>query len=326
MELELVLNELSLQSLAEDIPTARQRMAQFIPTIRAVTRFQTSKALRTSSDLNDILLAPEYPVRRWRNDPGVELEQRRFFRSLASKMPILVDRPDITEATWGIDCLCNGQQAIGFRAALLLEALPLSVLSEPCWDTSQVEVETIQMDHEGTLVNEQITLVHASRIIHVEAHREWIQHRLRIIEAQRKSGVRSGGDLWNMRTELFPSLIFCADVHAQVQILLAGDARLPHILRLLQGLETYCQAWKAAAEWFDAQRLVGDPSQESEATLNQFAAERQFLCPDGITRLFDWHLKLQGMNWRIHFFPHEATKTIIIGYIGRHLRTARYRT
>jgi len=49
-----------------------------------------------------------------------------------------------------------------------------------------------------------------------------------------------------------------------------------------------------------------------------YSAERTFLCPDGEYRLFDFHLKRWGT--RIHFFDFPASKRILVGYVGDHLR------
>jgi len=65
-------------------------------------------------------------------------------------------------------------------------------------------------------------------------------------------------------------------------------------------------------------------SPESSMTLEMYGRERTFRCPDGQKRLFSWHLRLTPHAWRIHFYPDEQTKTLIIGYIGHHLPTVRY--
>ncbi len=80
MDLEMVLNELSLRTPAPDIPTARQWMTELIQTLRTATSSGVKRVVRTQDDMNSIQLAPEYPLAKWRNDPTVNREERSFFR------------------------------------------------------------------------------------------------------------------------------------------------------------------------------------------------------------------------------------------------------
>ena len=61
MDLEMVLNELSLLTPAPDIPAARARMSELIATIRQATALRVKKVIRTQSNLQSIMLAPDYP-------------------------------------------------------------------------------------------------------------------------------------------------------------------------------------------------------------------------------------------------------------------------
>ena len=59
MDLEIVFNELSLQTRAADISTAREWMSEFIDTIRTAKPAPGIKRkLRTRNDFSDSLLAP----------------------------------------------------------------------------------------------------------------------------------------------------------------------------------------------------------------------------------------------------------------------------
>ena len=46
--------------------------------------------------------------------------------------------------------------------------------------------------------------------------------------------------------------------------------------------------------------------------------------PDGTKRLFSLHAKLREFNWRIYFYPVQPGE-VIIGYIGVHLPTVKYK-
>lgn len=73
-------NELSLCTPAPDIITARQWMSQLILTLRQATTTGVRRILRTSNEINSLEIAPDYPIARWRNDPEVDREERRFYR------------------------------------------------------------------------------------------------------------------------------------------------------------------------------------------------------------------------------------------------------
>ena len=91
MDLEMVLNELSLKTPASDIYTARQLMSGLIETLRQATANGVKRILRTSNEINSLELAPNYHIYQWRNDPEVDREESRFFRTLVTKAPFWTD-------------------------------------------------------------------------------------------------------------------------------------------------------------------------------------------------------------------------------------------
>ena len=80
MDLEMVFNELSLETRADDIPTARQWMSELIQTMREAIQMGIKRELRTSEDLNFCSLANQYTIAKWRNDENVEKEENIFIR------------------------------------------------------------------------------------------------------------------------------------------------------------------------------------------------------------------------------------------------------
>lgn len=310
----MVLNELSLQTPAETIPTARKWMSEFLSTVRMAIGSGVSRAIRSHMDLHSIVIAPEYPIARWRNDGGVDLEERRFLRTLTSKFPLLVDLPELAKEIPGLECRFEGDEAHGLGVASLLEALPLSLLSEQRWDCSHLEVEITQLDEQGDLISEHVQIIHASQAYHVLEHAEWIKVRIR-------TSVHDGVDLWNRRRDLLPSLEFCDVVGEQMQHLHANHPVLRFVVRQLFELEHYCRGWHDGP--FDPKQLPCKISPESEPTLQQFGRQRTFRCPDDVDRVFSWHVKINQAAWRIHFRHEEGPGKIIIGYVGPHLPTVK---
>ncbi len=307
MTLEMVMNELSLQTPAADKREAQQWMTSFIATLREARKHRIS-VLRTHEDFQQALLAPGYLLAQWRNDPSVDRDTRTFFRTIASKSPFLVDLPDVKDAMQAYECMHEGKTAQGLGIAAQLNAIALSLLSQDCWNCSRLTLHASQLDDNGDIVTNDVDVIHAGHAAHIQEHATWI-------EQHRRVDVRDGADLWNRREDLFPNLSFCESVHTQLSELRTGSPMLSLVLEQLAVLQEFAQTWQAGP--FDYTKIPARVSPESESTLNQYSKERTFRCPDGQERLFDWHLKINWQAWRIHFIPQPGMVTI--GYIGRHL-------
>jgi hypothetical protein len=102
-----------------------------------------------------------------------------------------------------------------------------------------------------------------------------------------------------------------------------SQTELQPVVKALFELQNCSKNWNNGA--FSTQGYSIETSGESEPTLNQYTQLRTFRCPDSEERLFEQHVKLRGCNWRIHFLPENPSQAIIVGYIGRHLPTVKYK-
>ncbi|MFH7025441.1 MAG: hypothetical protein ACHBN1_08540 [Heteroscytonema crispum UTEX LB 1556] len=318
MDLEIVFNELSLQTPAAEINTARLWMEELINTIRSVKPPSGFKRkLRTKSDFNYSLLAPNYRLLQWRNDPDIDQEKRRFLRTLQDKNdPPL---PDIADS--GVEVRYKQQQAIGLYYAFVFNSLAISLQSDPQWNVNRLKVEVITLDEldEEEFITTNESVLHVSCCKHVEEHYNWIQaFQERIFQE-----VSDGLEVWNRREELFPNLEFCDAVRKQLEDIRTGQLELQHVVNILFKLQKCSQNWDSG--YFNLDGYSIEESGESRPTLDKYSKERTFRCPDGEERLFERHVKLRSCNWRIHFFPVKPGK-VIIGYVGRHLPTVKYQT
>ena len=145
MDLEMVLNELSLEPPAVTKQIARQRMTDFLGTVRIAIKFGSKRILRTSTDLHHVSLAPNYLLSQWRNDPEVDRETSQFFRSLVTKVPYLQDITDeaIEERSDRSQFMYQDREAKGLGIAYLLEALAVSLRTSPEWERDKVELTLI---------------------------------------------------------------------------------------------------------------------------------------------------------------------------------------
>lgn len=320
MELEMVLNELSLRVPAEDRYIARERMSDFIKMVVTATSHGVKRTIRTHSNLDSLELASGYPVARWRNDIDVDRDARRFFTTLVTKSPFLDDvlDPDIHNSFDLSDFFHNGDRAFGLGVAFLLEAFAVSIQSEACWYVPRLQLTISQMGDDGEVTDIIEEIPHASISDHVYEHLNWIKKRL---EYDKQSVIHKGIDIWNHKDQWFPHLYFCEKVEEQLQTLPQGDM-IKSVFRWLQKLESYCNGWSGSS--FEPGKISNGITTESFATLQTFGKERTFLCPDGIPRTFSWHAKMRLMEWRIYLEPLPAEKKLIIGYIGPHLPTVDY--
>jgi hypothetical protein len=311
MFLEMFVNELSLSPAAEDVTAGQTWVKQFVLTMREATVRGALRALRIPEDFFANPIGPNYYWKDWATDTRVDRELRLFFVSLATKRPFLRDQPDI-EAVWNeIDCLWQNQFALGLKAAYVSDGLAVSLSSRQEWDSHLIECDI----HE--LVGDEVecrtdVVHHASSTRHIGPQLTWMGERIR-------TAVTGGQELWRFRLDFFPALHWCSgieDLMAALPLL-----ALPSIVRGLFSLNAFCATWQKEA--FDPRGIDCVVSPESEATLQRYDKERTFLCPDGAYRLFSWHAKVG--SWRIYFDPTPGPGRVLVGYVGKHLRTVRFR-
>lgn len=312
MDLEMVFNELSIETPTADIQTARQLMSHLIGTLTQATKSGVQRVLRTHNDINSIELAPNYPISRWRNDNEVSREERSFFRTLTSKAPFWIDVAEEIKNDFDLsEVKYQGKPSLGLTFAIVSEALAISLLTENRWDCSRLQVEIVQVDETETLIDQQIEIIHASRSHHLLEHAKWIQSRIQII-------ANNGLELWSFRHKLFPNLEFCESVADSLQGLDCGNPMLRQVWKRLMELENYCKIWTMGS--FDFKILPSKATPESESTLKQFKQKLTFQCPDGQNRLFSWHVRMTPGAWRLYFDPELRPGKMVIGYIGKKIQ------
>ena len=314
MALEMVLNEHSLQ-IASDVYTARVWMDQFVQTIKTAAQHKVTRSLRTTTNIFDHHLASDYPFRKWLNDNEVNKEMRLYLKQLTTKKPPWSDLPDLDDQVKEYQFSHIGYEhtapeVCGLWVSCLVKALAISLPSHSHWDSNVLGLD-IQWLEEDDIQSKSKTVIHANCPDHVKYHAGWIADRL-------ASDIKNGSNLWEGRADLFPSLTFCDAVEQQIRGL--SPIMLGTVTDRLFDLQTHCEDWTTGG--FSKDGLRGKPRPESEATQNQYSDERTFLCPDGLERFFSWHVSLTPYAWRLHFFPEPKTRTMIIGYVGPHLRTA----
>ena len=152
----MVFNELSIDSPAATILEARQWMEGLIETVVSATAAGVNRVFRTHIDMNYTILAPGYPLAKWRNDNTVDIEARRYFRSLISQYPPLEDLPGIGNDMLARDFFFDKRRSYGLGVAYLLESLAVSLPSEDIWDVHQIDIKTQWLEENEELISKKV--------------------------------------------------------------------------------------------------------------------------------------------------------------------------
>jgi putative addiction module killer protein len=177
MALEMVFNELSFDPLAPNSAVAKQWMQEFIDLVRAAQKLEI-KSLRVHSSFNQAQLASNYSIAQWRNDPNVDRERQRFFKSLQTKSPFIdiQTEHEVQDQTEQSEFHHQNTVSYGLGIAYLIEALAVSFPSAPHWQAAQVQLQYSFFDPDTTeIISQDIKVPHASTKQHLELNYSWIE-------------------------------------------------------------------------------------------------------------------------------------------------------
>ncbi len=317
MTAELVFNELSLGH-AQAPEVARQSMLALVRTCFLAQNAGAGRILLVPEGAVTEEIGPGYSLWQWVNDPMVDLDWRRKFLSMATHGPFTenVLTAEALEKLAISEYSLDDKTALGLGAAHVLDGLAVSVNGEDALQRTRLVVGMLSLSDDGDLLEDRVEVRHASSPEHIEDHRPWLASR-------QQAEINGGGELWERRAELFPALVFCPRVEAQLRALGPRDPHLRQVLRKLALLDENFSGWVEGP--FD-RRAIPDCDPESRATLTQYKAEHTFRGPDGKDRLFSWHLALTPGAWRLFFKPDRETRKAIVGHIGPKLPNVSYAT
>ena len=194
-------------------------------------------------------------------------------------------------------------------APLLFCALDNSVAvsfpTHPDWDRDRIVIHFEELLPDGTFSNKSKEIDHLSRTDHAAP----ICLRYR---ESRSAEIRSGEELWRLRREVFPNLLFGLDLEGHI-------ANLQHLRTVINRLS---ELDAAAANWNDgaAPPWTCNVTNESVSVRNnqRLRDARRFRSSSGARKFFFWHARF-GNHGRIHLRFDAATREVEIGYIGPHL-------
>ncbi|HEY85120.1 MAG TPA: hypothetical protein G4N96_08435 [Chloroflexi bacterium] len=259
---------------AVSLETATQWLIELANLLKTLSARYGSDVMRTKYGFSQLELFPGYSIGRALSKQNRDIPEnvRNLIRRRADRGRYLQDIQDIVEedglfeqAGNIIEYRLEGEIVHGLGAAILLEGLGVSLPTEACWDTHEIELDVhlIRNDIDQEI---QQTVRHISQLAHLEYHQSWLNEMY---------GIRSGQVLESRLRALFPHLYFCDCARKQVRKLNIGFECIQQIIDRLSALDTYCENWASGARFniFDLNQIT-EASDESTQTMQQYGKQR----------------------------------------------------
>ncbi|MCL4432500.1 MAG: hypothetical protein M1300_09280 [Epsilonproteobacteria bacterium] len=183
----------------------------------------------------------------------------------------------------------------GLACADIWNTIAVSFNSHIKWNQDSISIQRN---------NQPIAIKHASQSVHINSHQLFLDE----LEQELKLGI-SKENFWERREEFFSKIIFCEEVEKQIAEV---DKNIfERDISFFRDIETE----KKSLQDFQIHN-----EGETVKTNLKLRALREFYI-DGKIEFFEKHI-IKSSGHRIHFF--EKGDKIYIGYIGKHLRTAKF--
>ncbi|KAF0842483.1 hypothetical protein [Nocardia caishijiensis] len=295
MSVLLCLNEHSCtHELREDEVTAAMR--RFVTAVRAI---QPRATLVTPLKLPHIELAPGYPMARWA-DRNKDLW--RALRMLQDRAPYSYAEL-VSERDRDVEYHLEGTRAEGLGLAHSHDGLAVSLPTAHRWDRTEIPIDRTWFDEAADAVGEEVVEVrHLSATEHLTVHRAWFD------EVRYRAAITEGSQLWSGHAELFPALTFLPGV---AEHLTALDPRwVQPVFGRLKELQEMVVEWRTDGSTEPRWRSKVSPEHDGRRDLCWFEDL------DGVTRLFDTHLRFTPGAGRLHLRVVFEDRTVRIAWIG----------
>lgn len=265
--------------------------------------------------LHDALVAQEYTIRGWLSDSRADRDMKAYLRKISTKVSIdsdisnaVGDRFYLSEFHVGTD------EVPGFGLAHLLDTPAVSLASEKRWHELELLVRHTWLAPDASMREQTVVVFNISDATDAEPIKQRQLARAQTALRQEPPTLAA------RKTACFPHLRFGRDVDAQLGRL--SRAVLDHVVSKLIILDGLVRDWRRNS----SDPLISPPiRRESEPTMNMYGTERVFRTAEYGNATFEPHVSA-GAAHRIHLRLLYETKTMEIGYIGKHLRTKKFHT
>ncbi len=309
----LVFNELSADERARTRGDAMVRMAHMVRAIAALVGDRAPKLMAISDfDLYGTVLADGYCLAEWLHDPAADRDLRLFLVKISAKVAF---DDEVSQAAKDRFMLSEFQvedrEARGLGLSYLLGTVAVSLRSESYWMRVRVPLLHTWLEDDGSVQRQDV------EALNIADHEQARQVNDELVALAQTGLVGSPSRLTESKHKCFPHLQFGLDVDEQI-------ARLP--TDVVEQVITKLIVLDGAVR--DGRLTGAAPAlpmihSESERTMQQYGDRRIFRGADGVPKLFEPHAMV-GSSYRIHLRVDRPATVLEIGYIGKHLPTARF--
>ena len=322
---EMVLNHASLR--AYDRPTAIKWLKDIVRGMQALAEGGVAqKALWRGQDAHEIRCLPDWSLL----DACIALQQdnardeRDFIMSMLFEDKRLLT--DVDPGIKGYEVVVVEREA---RTMPPEDGAPLALCSTTDWiavgfptdgwNRDQLTIRLTEILDDGNIV-ETSTIID-NLALHAHARAICERHHDCQRDDYRQCG--NGAELWIVREQAFPNLVFGRDVKGHIAKL--GGTDLQMLIDKLEMLDALTAAWrntKIPAPPGGGWDIAGVRDESDTVKSNpRLSEKRWFRSRRGRWEQYFLHTDFRG-DWRIHFRCPRAYE-VEIGYIGPHLPTAR---
>jgi hypothetical protein len=177
--MDLILNELSLTVPRTGIVSARASMQTLIRVSRALAALGFERTLRTPRHWTLCTLADNYLVAQWLNDGGVEMENRLFVKTMATKSPFLEEilADMIKEFGLAAEFYFNERACTGLGVAYMQGGPAVSIDGAGDFAQDPVVINAVG-ECGGEIVETTFEVCCISRVEQVVAREIWLRERV----------------------------------------------------------------------------------------------------------------------------------------------------
>ncbi|WP_413586043.1 hypothetical protein [Bdellovibrio sp. HCB274] len=317
MQLEYILNELSIRELFPTPGDAHAIMDVFIDVVMASRSSGVKPNVRTHVKINQIELSSGYYISNWAADQSINREKRLYIHTLLTKNPLLKELPDpLCEDIKETSVKVYRTHGDGVTVSYLTDNPVISFNTDPKWDVPllDIEVEQLKTGDQGNpeIVQHTSTLINFSTLQSFQANRTKIQQ----IHLRRFATIE---DFWARKGDVYPHLTFSPEVKDQLAGYTTPQQQFfQQAMMRLNEINNYCQTWSSGPCTILSD--IPNISPESLSTMQAYGELRKFPDDSGSYKLCELHARITPGPGRIHFYPLPDQKKIFIGYIGPKLK------
>lgn len=162
--MQMILNELSARFPVETQEEGKLLMETFLETYFAVKGIIHNDSILLDKDYRSFELAHGYRIEQWRNDPTVDVEDKRRFRALLNKSAVYNSEEFEQENVldFRTDFQHKEYSSKGCLLAYELDGVAVSFLSSIYWKVPEIGGVYIELSDDGDLKQCQVSIPNVS--------------------------------------------------------------------------------------------------------------------------------------------------------------------